>query len=463
MDLAPSSNCKGGFYIAEEKKYDAKAEAIVISTAIAHPEFTYSTPWLKPSSFYLRDNACIFYAIQQLTMQGITTIDAVNLSEAIESNKAVKKTIDTYNLPKLEEYIDLSQVSARHSQEEFNMMARKVVTDAFRREFYKTTVKFQKMCERDDLTLDELSNKVYDDLSGLTNSFVTDTAVNKVGVDGEKFFNEIQDRKSRGYQVGFPTLFPSLDEFVRYERGELTLYSARMKTGKSFLSAATALDLASKGIATLVYDSEMTDSAFFLRLVSLMTNISATRIKTERLSADDESKVRAAIEHLKNIPLFHYYGPATNLDKLYSLCSAKIASDNLSVLIYDYIKPNQMTDDSAEISSYMGRVADALKNRFAGSLNLAVVAFAQLGRTGMIAGSDAVARYVSTSIKFEEKTEDEIEQDGVECGNRKLTVDLNRLNKQHTYGDYIDISFLEGSISIHEAKRHEDSRDPFST
>ena len=54
----------------------------------------------------------------------------------------------------------------------------------------------------------------------------------------------------------------------------MTLFSARMKTGKSFLAAATALDLAQRGVPTLVYDSEMTDSAFFLRVVSLMTNIS---------------------------------------------------------------------------------------------------------------------------------------------------------------------------------------------
>ena len=395
-------------------------------------------------------------------MQGITTIDAVNLSEAIESNRAVKRKLDDYNLPNLEEYIDLAQYSARHTQEEFNLIAKKVVTDAFRREFYKKTLSFQSLCDREDLSLDELSNKVYDDLSSLTASFITETAVNRLGVDGESFFNEIQERKEKGFQVGFPTLFPSLNEFVRYERGELTLYSARMKTGKSFLSAATALDLASKGICTLVYDSEMTDSAFFLRVISLMTNISATRIKTEKLSEQDEQSVRNAIAALKQMPLFHVYGPVTNLDKLYSLCAAKIASDGLSVLIYDYIKPSQTTDDSAEISSYMGRVADMLKNRFAGGLNLAVVAFTQLGRNGMIAASDAVARYVSTSIKFEEKTIEEITQDGVECGNRKLTVDLNRLNRQHQYGEYIDVNFLVNGFVICEAETHKNHDDPFA-
>lgn len=442
-------------------QFDAKSEAVVVSTAIAHPEFTYATPWLKPSSFYYPDNACVYYAIQQLTMQGITTIDAVNLSEAIEANRAVKKKLDSYNLPKLEEYIELSQLSARHTQEEFNMVAKKVVTDAFKRAFYKKTLSFQSLCDRDDLTLDELSNKVYEELSSLTTSFITDTAVNKIGIDGEKFFDEIQSRKEHGYQVGFPTIFPTLNEFVRYERGEMTLFSARMKTGKSFLAAATALDLAQRGVPTLVYDSEMTDSAFFLRVVSLMTNISSTRIKTEKLSESDENAIRKAISKLKEIPLYHVYAPVMNLDKLYSLCAAKIASDGLSALIVDYIKPSQTTDDTSEISSYMGRVADALKNRFAGSLNLAVIAFAQLGRSGAVASSDAVERYCSTSIKFEAKTEDEIQLDGEKCGNRKLTVCLNRLNKQHEYGDYIDVSFLEHGFAIREADKHASTDDPF--
>lgn len=441
--------------------FDAQTEAITLSTAIVHPEFTYSTPWLKPSSFYLKDNACIYYAIQSLTQQGITTVDALNLSEAIDSNKAIKKKVESYNLPKLEEYIDLASQSARHTQEEFNMVAKKVVTDAFRREFYKKTLSFQQLCERDDMSLDELSNKVYDDLSQLTTSFVSDTDVKRIGVEGEKFFDEIQRRKEEGFQVGYPTLFQSLNEFVRYERGELVLYSARMKVGKSFLSAATALDLARRGVPVLVYDSEMTDSAFFLRVVSLMTNISSSRIKTEALSKEDEYLIRSAISKLKEIPLFHCYAPTQNLDKLYSLCSAKIASDGLSVLIYDYIKPNQLTDDTAEISSYMGRIADSLKNRFAGGLNLAVVAFTQLSRTGAVASSDAIERFCSTSIKFEEKTPEEMAQDGPECGNRKLTVTLNRLNKQHEYGDYIDVSFLQDGFVIYEAERHKSNTQPF--
>lgn len=442
--------------------YDAKAEAVVISTAIAHPEFLYSTPWLKAKSFYSKDNACIFYSIKQLTDRGITKIDAVNLSDAIESNNAVKKCVDGFNLPKLEEYIDLAQYSARHSQTEFNSFAKRVVTDAFRREFYKKTYKFQQLAEDETLSLDQISNTVYDDLSDLTNTFITDSTVNNLGVDGETFFNEIQERKEKGYQVGFPTIFPSLNDYVRYERGEMTLYSARMKVGKSFLSAITALDLARKGVSTLVYDSEMTDSAFFLRVVSLMTGISSTRIKTEKLSKEDVEVIRNAIEELKSIPLFHYYGPVTDLNKLYSLCAAKIASDNLSVLIYDYIKPSQETDDTAEVSSYMGRVADTLKNKFAGSLNLAVIAFAQIGRSGMLASSDAIERYCSTSIRFEPKSPDEITEDGIECGNRKLIVVLNRLNKQHEYGDYIDVSFLQDGFTICETQRHADKEDPFA-
>lgn len=96
-----------------------------------------------------------------------------------------------------------------------------------------------------------------------------------------------------------------------------------------------------------------------------------------------------------------------------------------------------------------------LKNKISGELNLPVLAFAQLNRTGEVAESDGIERNTSVSVKWEKKTPDEIAEDGPECGMNKMTVKLNRIGKCHMgEKEYIDMMFLRDRAGIVEAKQH---------
>ena len=83
-------------------------------------------------------------------------------------------------------------------------------------------------------------------------------------------------------------------------------------------------------------------------------------------------------------------------------------------------------------------------------------------------GSDYVARIpqsadfekVSVQYRVElswdilDKTPEEIERDGKECGNKKLRVTLNRNGAQMSSDEYIDLSFNGNLISYEQAKQH---------
>lgn len=69
---------------------DNQAEAGVISTLFIHPEFILQTDYLKPEYFYHKDNACIYWAIQQLYQHGVDKIDAVNLTNMINSRAVLR-------------------------------------------------------------------------------------------------------------------------------------------------------------------------------------------------------------------------------------------------------------------------------------------------------------------------------------------------------------------------------------
>lgn len=82
------------------------------------------------------------------------------------------------------------------------------------------------------------------------------------------------------------------------------------------------------------------------------------------------------------------------------------------------------------------------------------IAAAQATATGKVADSAKIGRNASTICLIQDKTPEEIEADGQECGNKKLRVVLNRNGAQMAPGEYIDLLFDGNHILYSEAKQH---------
>ena len=65
-----------------------------------------------------------------------------------------------------------------------------------------------------------------------------------------------------------------------------------------------------------------------------------------------------------------------------------------------------------------------------------------------------IVRNASTLVKKQEKKPEEIEADGIECGNKKLIVVYNRNGMQMAKGEYIHVLFDGNHILYEEAKQH---------
>ena len=114
---------------------------------IYHPEFILHTDYLKPNYFYGKENGCIYWSIQELYKDGITNIDAYNLSNKLQSNPGVSKTMEKYNMPSVQEFIELYKGVARNTLEEYELLAQNIVTLAFKRDMIKT---FNKISHTDN-------------------------------------------------------------------------------------------------------------------------------------------------------------------------------------------------------------------------------------------------------------------------------------------------------------------------
>lgn len=435
---------------------DFKAEAGVVSTLVYHPEFILHSNYLHEKYFYGTDNACIYWAIKELFSNKITNITALNIEQMLDSNKAVKKKMQEYNMPSIQEYINLCFNSKRDTVEEYILLVNRVVELAFKRDFYKQTLNWQNMCFNESVTLNDMSNGVYKEINNLTTKYITDGEITTFGSKVKNIWKKIKEKKNRGESYGLPSFFPSLNKFFTYEETELIVVSARMKKGKSWVAMIEALHKAMNGVPTFVQDSEMSDENWYIRALSYTSGIPISRIKDETLTKEEEAKIDETNDYIETLPLYHNYDPYITKERFYSICAQKKIEMGLKFVVWDYIKCDDSILNSAERSAYMGGMTNFLKNTIAGDLKLSVLAFAQLNRGGEVAESDGIEKYCSVSARWEEKTEEEIINDGKECGTYKLRVKLNRIGKQHmSESEYVDMMFTTKKVGIVEAKQHQ--------
>ena len=433
---------------------DISSEAGVIGTLIIKPEFIAHIGFLKPNHFYERSNSCIYWALTQLFEEGITTFDAFNISNKLESNRGVHNTIEKFNLPNIQELIELYQETARTSIEELKMLAKNVATLAFKRELVKTLNVAKAHCFDTSYTLEKLSNSVYSALDELARDFVADERIETIGAKIDDIWEEIESRRANGCS-GLPSKYPSFAKYFSYEIGELVVVQGSYKAGKSILMMNEVYHKLKNGVACLVVDSEMSTRQYTERLISHITGVEVRKIKSGGYSEEDGAKIAEALAWLKKQNLVHLYSPETDMERLYSICKILQNKMNLGFVCYDYLKCNSGT--SSDIYNRLGADTDFLKNKIAGELQLPVLAGAQLNRAGEIADSMKINRFLSTGIKWTMKTPEQIARDGLRCGNALAKIYVNRLGEQmqeDDEDDYIDFLFEGNIMSITEAQQH---------
>ena len=104
---------------------------------------------------------------------------------------------------------------------------------------------------------------------------------------------------------------------------------------------------------------------------------------------------------------------------------------------------------------------DMVKNQICGDMDIAGLAAAQATSSGKVADSAKIGRNASTIAMIQDKTPEEIEADGYNCGNKKLRVVLNRNGMQMAPDEYIDLNFNGNLISYEEAQQQHKPQLPY--
>ena len=425
-----------------------ESEAGIIATLIHHPEYSLNSEYLLPEHFTQRSNQLVYEAITGKAKEGAFQIDSygilewLRLHDADGANELSKETLD--------ELIEMSDILCRNSIKEYKIIVSNVWDVAFRREM------LMRLGDCRSILMNPDTENVREQIYGIVDSVMTSYSC---GDDIEMFtekidslWDEIQSRQGTGYS-GIPFKFPALNDYVTIERGELIIFGAQQKVGKSIMLLNCAVDLLRQGYSVLYIDSELSDRLFAARILSFISGVAYRDLTSGRYTEEEKQRIYAARDWVKTQPFNHCYMPLMDAESLYTTVRRMNHIRPIDVLIVDYFKSSGNELDAFQTYAAMGKIVDLVKNGIAGDMNIAAIGAAQATANNKLADSAKIARNASTIIMLIDKTPDEIENDGKECGNKKMVVTVNRNGMQHSEGESISLVFDGNHISYEQAPK----------
>lgn len=427
-----------------------ESEAGIIATLINHPEFSYYSEQLLPNHFADDSNKYIYHAICELARSGVTTIDPFNIMQVLSGSEATSRFADELTVEQLYTLIEASDSICRNSVEEYMMLVDTVMDAAFRRDTYKKLRECQQLCLRPSER--NIEQQIYNMLDDVMMEFSAANEIPQYKDVVDRCWEEIKDRQGSGY-AGIPFKFSALNEYATIERTELFIFGAEQKQGKSMMLLNCAVDLLRQGYAVLYLDSELNTRSFTARILSHLSGVEYKRLTAGNYTPEEEKKIEESREWMKTRKFTHIYIPTFDQQSIYTAVSRVRHTQGLDVLIIDYFK-GKGEGDAFDSYQELGRFVDMVKNQICGGMNIAGIGAAQATSGGKLADSAKIARNASTIAMITEKTPEEIDADGPECGNKKLRVVYNRNGMQMAQGEYIDLMFDGNHILYEQAKQH---------
>lgn len=312
-----------------------ESESGVIATVIQHPDFIFYSEQLAPKHFVNKENKCVYMAIRNLVRKGIFNIDPYNIISYLNSSEKTKEFAEILTIDKLNEFVEMSDVLARHTVEEYKMLVDNVMDAAFRRNAYQKLQECESLCTKD--SIEDVEQKIYTVIDDLMLEYSATNEVPQYKELIDECWEEIQSRQGNGY-AGIPFKFKTLNEFATMEPGELFIFAAEAKQGKSMMLLNIAMDLLKQDLSVLYLDSELNTRLFTARVLAHLSGIEYKKLTSGAYNDEEYQRILKAKEWMKTRKFTHIYIPMFDLQSIYSAVKKVYHTQGIDVLIVDYFK-----------------------------------------------------------------------------------------------------------------------------
>lgn len=441
---------------------DIAAETGIIMSAIAHPDFLEHSTFLTDGMFVLKEHSALYWAITDLYFKDrIYNLDETNIQSKLNSNKKCLKALQSIGWYDQEsesaditEFMSLAAPTIRTTVDEYQLLVHRVLSLAYHRKTLsqlELSISHIKNGPEEDMAVTH--NYIMSGLDQIMDSYILSKDTIRFSDKIDDLWSEIEKARENNGRTGYSWPWESLNKYCTIDNGELYLFNGRMKHGKSSVMLNIFTHLLKQKIPVCYFDTEMSDSLFYRRILANLTGIPIQQILSGSINYDQSQRLAKANNWLKKQQYDHIYEPQFTNEKIITHARKAQRDLGMRVLIYDYIKDDS-TSDSSKIYNLLGQKTNLLKNDIAGNLNIPVISGVQLNRNNMVADSDKIERYATFSSYWSRKTPEEIATDGEDCGNCKLYIPVNRSGSGMVQDDYIDFMFYHSKMRIKEAKQH---------
>jgi len=299
----------------------------------------------------------------------------------------------------------------------------------------------------------------------------SDAGPQKIGKNIREYLTHLAENPVK--QIGLSTGFPAWDASIGggLRPATINVIAARPKTGKTLLSDNMGYNIAKNGVPVLNMDTEMTEEDHDHRLSAMISGVAINEIETGMYGQNPEHKeaVMKACSELEKVPYYYRSIAGRSFEDQLSIMRRWITKDvglNMDgtakecVIIYDYLKLMDAQGISADMKEYqlLGFMMSTLHN-FAHRYKVPFLCFMQLNRDGIekedtsaASGSDRIIWLCSNFSILKMKSDEEIQQDNIKNGNRKLKPVVCRHGAGMEFGNYINCHITGHNARIVEGK-----------
>lgn len=376
VDHAPAGRRDAEIERLKIPPHSVEAEQSVLGGLMLSPEgWDDVADRVMDEDFYRPDHRLVFNTMSTL-VEDKQPLDVITLSEALETRgeleqvgglaylgELVKNTPSAANI---QTYADI--IRERSVLRQLISLARESMESAFQPEGRAS-----------DQLLAEVENR----LAAIAEGRPKDGGPQAINPLLRKTVEKIDELfKTEGGLTGLGTGFADLDKMTSgFQNSDLVIVAARPSMGKtSFAMNVVEQAAMHQDKPVVVFSMEMPSDSLVMRMLSSIGRINQTRIRSGSLEDDDWPRLSAAVNKLKDRPLFIDDTPALSPTELRARCK-RIQREHgaLGIIMVDYLQlmqiPGRGDNRVAEISE-ISRSLKAIAKEF----DCPVVALSQLNR-----------------------------------------------------------------------------------
>jgi replicative DNA helicase len=330
---------------------------------------------LQAEDFYDQRHQTIFDAIIQLFAKR-QPIDVVTLKSRLEDENKLETIGGVSYLATLVN----SVVTAAHVAEHAQLVRQKAVL----RRLISASNEINRLGYQENEEVDSVLDRAEQALFAVSQKFLKQNFVNIRSVLTSTFerINELTENK--GQTRGVPTGFKALDNLLSgFQKSDLIILAARPSVGKTSLALNFVERAASvHGKKVGVFSLEMSCDQLTDRLLCVVGDIDAWRLRTGNLTDADFSRLHEAMGKLAEVGIYIDDQAGLNVMEMRARARRLQMEHGLDMLVVDYLQlmsggsGYSSTDNRVQEVSYISRSLKAL----ARELDIPIIALSQLSR-----------------------------------------------------------------------------------